>query len=698
MAANQFSEPNKVYVVTSAVSGDINVGSGSTLVFQGGKISNGKISGNNVTLRFSSVAPTFSNVTFSGQFNCEHFYPELFGAVGDGKTDDSGAIQRCIDAAHAAGVFAVRFMPKTYLITSTIYLKANIKLQGAVASNLYRYKGKTVILANLSDPNGFALDTDIYEPSSVNLNDKKRVVSLSNSGKRFDMYHQIKNSITPLYNPTYPKEYYYGGPFYISDLTLNTTNDTFGAIREIGMTNACISGILIDGFRLGMYLAKGWNFIVERVGIRTSMFGMVLGAEITDGLFNSVQMICNNGSPKYADSTRKFFSTFVASDAEYSKVFADGAMRTVGIIGNQTSATFNSCCMERFQIALFGYSLKMVFNSPYIEDTKDCIIYLSKGSVQLNNSAGSQSETSGYGYVATGIQAKIILNNAHPGTFYPAVADETYNKDYYNVNAYVVTNHNKVYHRLIYSPSSYVDCNVGDTVYVCDTHPNAAKDSKETAMMPKNWGNYYLHPITMKEALTRIATNHNYRNVTRIVLVGDVTLNETLDWQCDHPLTVDRDRKAKRLTFGAKQNIACDVTFKRLSVALNTALCQTRQKDCVNIAFEAVTFTGSGYIVDNTAVQDAPSAVVCISLDKQSPLASKKYFADSVGREQATAYHVAVGGKAVTAISGATAARPADALYTGYCYFDTRLNKPVWWNGKNWVDSLGNSVDSSRFN
>lgn len=701
MATSQlFSDPNKVYVVTQSITGDINVGNGSTLVFQGGKISKGRITGNNVTLRFDSIAPTFDNVTFSGKFNCDHFYPELFGARGDGKSDDSSAIQNCIDAAYSAGVFVVKFLPKTYFIASTIYIKANIKLQGTLPSNLYRYKDKTTILANLSNPNAFALDTDIYEPSNVKLNSSNRVTSLSNSGRRLDISHQIKNSITPVYDPSYPNDYYYGGPFYVSDLALCTTNDTFGGIREIGMINSHLSGLVIDGFRLGMYLAKGWNFIVERTAIRVSMFGLMLGAEITDGLFNSVQIVCNNNSPKYADTTKKFYSTMVESMSDYSNVFKGNTVRTVGIIGNQTSATFNACCIERFQIGLIGYALKLVFNSPYIEYLKESIIYLSKGCVELNNSAGVQENTSGYGYIATNVQSKIILNNAHPGTYYPTVADESFNKDYYNVKSYIVTNHNKVYHRMTYSASNFVDCNVGDTVFVCDTHPNSSDATlaqKENALMPKNLGNYFTHPITFKDAINRIATDYNYRNVNRIVLVGDVTLNESLNWQCDHPLEVVRDRKVKKLTINAKQNISCDVTFNKLSITLNKALCQTQNKDCINLVFKEVAMTGNAFVVENTPQQETPSSVVYMSFDKQTTFASKKYFSDTTNQKQSTFYHVMVAGKLVASISGASATRPAEALYTGYCYFDTMLNKPIWWNGKNWVDSLGNSVDSSRY-
>lgn len=41
--------------------------------------------------------------------------------------------------------------------------------------------------------------------------------------------------------------------------------------------------------------------------------------------------------------------------------------------------------------------------------------------------------------------------------------------------------------------------------------------------------------------------------------------------------------------------------------------------------------------------------------------------------------------------SGATANRPT-AVYVGQRYFDSTLNKPIWYNGTNWVDSTGTTV------
>ena len=31
----------------------------------------------------------------------------------------------------------------------------------------------------------------------------------------------------------------------------------------------------------------------------------------------------------------------------------------------------------------------------------------------------------------------------------------------------------------------------------------------------------------------------------------------------------------------------------------------------------------------------------------------------------------------------------------GYTMFDDVLGKPIWWNGEEWVDALGNSVDTA---
>ena len=42
-------------------------------------------------------------------------------------------------------------------------------------------------------------------------------------------------------------------------------------------------------------------------------------------------------------------------------------------------------------------------------------------------------------------------------------------------------------------------------------------------------------------------------------------------------------------------------------------------------------------------------------------------------------------------IAGSTANRPTTAVL-GQCYFDTDLNKPIWFNGNDWVDYTGTTI------
>ena len=41
--------------------------------------------------------------------------------------------------------------------------------------------------------------------------------------------------------------------------------------------------------------------------------------------------------------------------------------------------------------------------------------------------------------------------------------------------------------------------------------------------------------------------------------------------------------------------------------------------------------------------------------------------------------------------AGSTAVRPSSAT-AGQCFFDTDLNKPIWFNGSDWVDYTGTTV------
>jgi hypothetical protein len=38
---------------------------------------------------------------------------------------------------------------------------------------------------------------------------------------------------------------------------------------------------------------------------------------------------------------------------------------------------------------------------------------------------------------------------------------------------------------------------------------------------------------------------------------------------------------------------------------------------------------------------------------------------------------------------GPSSARPTEGLLIGQTYFDTTLNRPIWWNGEYWINAIG---------
>jgi hypothetical protein len=45
-----------------------------------------------------------------------------------------------------------------------------------------------------------------------------------------------------------------------------------------------------------------------------------------------------------------------------------------------------------------------------------------------------------------------------------------------------------------------------------------------------------------------------------------------------------------------------------------------------------------------------------------------------------------------TPSSGTTALRPTTSLQVGQFYFDTSINRPIWWTGTNWINAAGTVV------
>lgn len=101
------------------------------LDFKGGVISNGKIKGNNTSIK-SSLCKIFDiNVLFEGSFDIECWYPEWFGAMPNNESVMSTkAIQAALTAARK-NVRVVKLTGKEYYIDDTLYIYSYQALIGA---------------------------------------------------------------------------------------------------------------------------------------------------------------------------------------------------------------------------------------------------------------------------------------------------------------------------------------------------------------------------------------------------------------------------------------------------------------------------------------------------------------------------------------------------------------------------------------
>lgn len=129
---NSLNIQNTIFVIRHDLNfngAKVQIGRNSMLQFEGGTISNAKlVSGGGEIL--SSKYKIFNNCSLSGSFSNSAIPAEWFGAVGDGITDDSKAINLALQNSNGT---MVELANKDYYIASTILMNRNLlklKIQG----------------------------------------------------------------------------------------------------------------------------------------------------------------------------------------------------------------------------------------------------------------------------------------------------------------------------------------------------------------------------------------------------------------------------------------------------------------------------------------------------------------------------------------------------------------------------------------
>lgn len=143
---SQIKNENTIYEVRYAFNLKntvVNMPPGCILVFRGGIIDNGVIIGDRTSIEAPLYRIFGDNLFLSGSWALSEAYPQWYGARGDGKTDDTEAIQHTLD--NFLGI--IRLPSGIYNVSKRIVIKDNRILEGVGSGTYLRESGYTRISA-----------------------------------------------------------------------------------------------------------------------------------------------------------------------------------------------------------------------------------------------------------------------------------------------------------------------------------------------------------------------------------------------------------------------------------------------------------------------------------------------------------------------------------------------------------------------
>ena len=170
----QLTHENTIYIIRdvfnirdSKSNIPVSIPFGCVLQFEGGLLCNGKIIGHKTEIKSGLQKIFNANVSLEGTWNVIEAYPEWFGAVGNGISDDTEAIRRSF------AFFETVCLVNNYLIDS-LSIRDNCVMKSASTNTLYTKNGIelgercSIIAPNLTIESVSDKDIDILRVGSKN--------------------------------------------------------------------------------------------------------------------------------------------------------------------------------------------------------------------------------------------------------------------------------------------------------------------------------------------------------------------------------------------------------------------------------------------------------------------------------------------------------------------------------------------------
>lgn len=264
-----------------------------------------------------------------------------YGAVGNGTTDDTAAIQNAINAAQAAGGGVVFFPKGTYKISSTLTVtKSNVQLEGTGNASVLAMSTNTGAVIKIGD----------------NSTPRNSWNTTQNKVKNLTIDRSVAPNTNYLTNPSYGIFVEYANHTTIDGV--NVFNAGYGiAVGVKGgsgipnqFTNIINSNLRIQGSKFGTYGFPGAN-VVYWQGADHKLEASFLeptniGVYMTDGS-NAIQLsstsIINGGAFNYGvamdgDGFARYVNNCVIENALQQQIYLGGSTQRNSITNNWLGA------------------------------------------------------------------------------------------------------------------------------------------------------------------------------------------------------------------------------------------------------------------------------------------------------------------------------------------------------------------------
>lgn len=199
-----------------------------------------------------------------------------FGAVGDGVTDDTAAIQAAINAVtnttfattwpagvknYSKGGGVVFIPPGRYRVTSGLLLGQHVRLQGSSTKGFFYPYGSentgSVILADFANPNQWIISSANYNTSGAKIGYRDVVSGAAMDAGTWNFTHGVE----------------------VKDLMIKAVSSCYGGVRLNGSPNSVLENVGVYGTDVGFLVNASWGVTARDMFCLSYLYGF---AALTD--------------------------------------------------------------------------------------------------------------------------------------------------------------------------------------------------------------------------------------------------------------------------------------------------------------------------------------------------------------------------------------------------------------------------------